>query len=134
MFRPWPLTLEVNPWVERALRFCVWKMSNINHLFVAAFLFVWSIVEGYPHGAPIDICDTLSPMRTHGLPLQSSNSPYVLLQTAVSYKQGQVINGELIYYSCINSIIFISIFFQGIMWVYNLFWHIYEISASTKII
>ncbi|KAG8178493.1 hypothetical protein JTE90_023422 [Oedothorax gibbosus] len=31
-------------------------------------------------------------MRTQGLPLPSSRSPYVLLQTAVSYKPGQVIN------------------------------------------
>ncbi|GFY50809.1 reelin domain-containing protein [Trichonephila inaurata madagascariensis] len=69
-------------------------MDGKSKLLLTVFILTNSQVQGYPHGAPMDLCDTISPMRTQGLPLQSNDAPYVLLQTAISYKPGQVINGK----------------------------------------
>ncbi|KAF8784532.1 putative defense protein 3 [Argiope bruennichi] len=67
-------------------------MDAKNKLLLTALILLNSRVKGYPYGAPTDLCDTISPMRTQSLPLQMNDAPYVLLQTAISYKPGQVIN------------------------------------------
>ncbi|GFT94439.1 reelin domain-containing protein [Nephila pilipes] len=70
-------------------------MDGKNKLLLTAFILINSQAQGYPHGAPMDLCDTISPMRTQGLP-QSNDAPYVLWQTAISYKPGQVINVSIL--------------------------------------
>lgn len=67
------------------------ELKSYVLLFVIAF---YKYIECYPHGAP-DKCDTYSLTRTYPLSNQGNNDPYILLQTAVSYKPGQVINGNV---------------------------------------
>ncbi|XP_035216677.1 uncharacterized protein LOC118190089 isoform X2 [Stegodyphus dumicola] len=64
-----------------------------KYSYAALILLLLHIKAGsYPQGAPTDTCDTISPARSLSLPLQMNDAPYVLLQTSVSYKPGQVIN------------------------------------------
>ncbi|KFM66313.1 putative ferric-chelate reductase 1-like protein, partial [Stegodyphus mimosarum] len=65
----------------------------LKYNFAALILLLLHIKAGsYPQGAPTDTCDTISPARSLSLPLQMNDVPYVLLQTSISYKPGQVIN------------------------------------------
>ncbi|XP_015906722.2 putative defense protein Hdd11-like isoform X1 [Parasteatoda tepidariorum] len=69
--------------------FLVPVVSKIMRNIKVIFLILFYSVDSYPQGLPTDTCDTISPVKT---PLQVNDSPYVLLQTALSYKPGQVIN------------------------------------------
>lgn len=68
----------------------------VSRLFVVLLTFnCCKCIKCFPYGTP-DKCETLSLTRINPLTPQVHDAPYVLLQTAISYKPGQVINGKII--------------------------------------
>lgn len=70
------------------------KMRIVRFYMIFLLMMFYKCTEGYPQGAPTDACDTVSATRTYGLLNQGNEGPYVLMQTSISYKPGQVINGK----------------------------------------